>query len=139
MIPFTNSAKILSKLLRVTLVFVAQLLLCFSFIGLHLGIAAADASPGYWVAYEIAQNPTESLDVDRAAHKADEASESIYDGLDTTKRIIGKTDKRNQVIEEARTHASQKWKALADKAKAAQNSETSLSPTEKQVLKQVQD
>lgn len=79
------------------------------------------------------------LDIDRAAEKADQASDNIYEGLDTTKRIIGKTDKRNQVIEAARDHASQKWKSLADKAKAAQNSDTSLTPTEEQVLKQVED
>lgn len=139
MIPLNNPAKILSKSLRVTLVFVMQLLLCFSFICTTLGIATANAASWHWVTYEIAQASTESLDVDRAAEKADEASEDIYKGLDTTKRIIGKTDKRNQIIEEAREHASQKWKSLAEKAKAAQNSETSLSPTEKQVLKQVQN
>jgi len=128
----------------------AKLLLCLGFIGINFYI-----SPGFAMAASqtlnistldrsntpiiIAQASNQPLDVDRAAEKADQASENIYEGLDTTKRIIGKTDKRNQIIEEARDHASQKWQSLADKAKAAQNSDIELTPTEEQVLKQVEN
>lgn len=142
---FTSATKPLEPIARLGI----KLLLCLGFVCANFYI-----SPGMSMAVSfpqvanvqttnqpitIAQTPTQTLDVDRAADKADQASENIYEGLDTTKRIIGKTDKRNQIIEEARDHASQKWKSLADKAKAVQNSDASLTPTEEQVLKQVED
>lgn len=127
------------KLLQITILFLAQFFLCLSLLYTRSGIAAVAAAPWHSATIGTTQIPTESLDVDRAAEKADQASENIYKGLDTTKRVVGKTDKRNQVIEQAREQASEKWKSLAEKAKTAQNTDTPLTPTEKQVLKQVQD
>lgn len=128
-----------TKLLQTAALFLVQFCLCFSLIYTSASIPAAAASPLRQVNPWLAQAATESLDIDRAADKADAASENIYKGLDTTKRVVGKTDKRNQVIEQAREQGSEKWKALAEKAKAAQNSETDLTPTDKKVLRQVQD
>lgn len=70
-------------------------------------------------------------DLERGAQKAEEASEKIYEGLDRTKKIIGKTQKRNEAIERARNHASDRWDALADKVRAAERSEDALSPVDK--------
>lgn len=127
------------KLLQTTVLLLVQFLLCFSFIFASTSPSTAAASPLRWVTAHIAQASTDSLDVDRAAEQADAASEDIYKGLDTTKRVVGKTDKRNQVIEQAREQASEKWKSLADKAKTAQDANTDLTPTEQKTLKQVQD
>jgi hypothetical protein len=79
-----------------------------------------------------------SIDIDRASDKADEASDKVFDGLDTTKRIIGKTDKRNEIIQKARETASGKLKALSDRAEQAPDAE-SLTPPDKQVLDQIQN
>lgn len=128
-----------TKLLQITILFLAQFFLSFSLLCTRLDIPTAVAAPLPSATIGTNQIPTESLDIDRAAEKADEASENIYKGLDATKQVVGKTDKRNQVIEQARNQASENWKSLAEKAKAAQNADTSLTPTEKQVLKQVQD
>lgn len=87
--------------------------------------------------YQIAQLSNSPADLERAADKAEEASENVYKGLDTTKAVVGKTEKRNQVIEEAREHGSDKWKSLAEKARAASRSDESLSPVDELNLKRL--
>jgi hypothetical protein len=77
-------------------------------------------------------------DLDHAANKAEEASDRIYEGLDRTKAVVGKTEPRNQVIEQAREHASEKWQSLADKTRAAKRSgEETLSPVDKTNLERI--
>ncbi|MEB3212172.1 MAG: hypothetical protein VKL39_12495 [Leptolyngbyaceae bacterium] len=73
----------------------------------------------------------QEIDLDRAAQRAKEASDQIYRGLDRTKREIGKTDLRKQAIEHGRDHASDKWEALAEKARRAQRGEATLSPIDR--------
>jgi hypothetical protein len=84
----------------------------------------------------LAEITDRSSDLEHAANKAEEASESIYEGLDRTKRVVGKTEPRNEVIEKAREHASDKWQSLADKTRAAKNSDESLSSADKKALEQ---
>jgi hypothetical protein len=76
-------------------------------------------------------------DLEHAANKAEEASEQIYEGLDRTKRVVGKTEPRNEVIEQAREHASNKWKSLADKTRTAKDGDESLSPVDRQNLERI--
>lgn len=80
----------------------------------------------------------EPLDLDQAVNKADQASDKVYQGLDKTKSLIGKTEKRSQAIEQGRNEASEKLQSLADKARRVKNSDESLSVTEKQALEQLQ-
>lgn len=81
--------------------------------------------------------PDPSFDLDKAADKAEEASEKVYQGLEDTQKLYGKDQKPiHNVIEDARDRASGKWKNLADKARAAQkDDDVSLSPAEKHILK----
>lgn len=80
----------------------------------------------------------EQLDLNQAVNKADEASQKVYQGLDKTKSLIGKTEKRNQAIEHGRNNASEKLQSLANKARRVKNSDESLSVSEKQALEQLQ-
>ncbi|WAL59635.1 hypothetical protein [Thermocoleostomius sinensis] len=128
------------NILRIVTIGIAQVLLC---IGLLSPLrVTTELSPGTPIVatYESsAQVPDpNSIDVDRASAKADEASEQIFEGLDTTKRIIGKTDKRNQVIQKARETASHKLKDLSERADQTPDAE-SLTPPDKQVLDQIQN
>lgn len=79
----------------------------------------------------VTPDPDQALDLERAAQRAEEASEKIYRGLDQTKRSIGKTELRKQAIEHGRDHASRKWDALAEKARRAQRGEATLSPVDR--------
>lgn len=71
---------------------------------------------------------------EQAADRAAEASDQIFEGLDTTKEIIGKTEPRKQAIEHARKHASEKLDDLADKARRTKDSDESLTYTEQIVV-----
>lgn len=112
-----------------------QLLLILSLVFSGLSTApAAAANLG-----QVPPVPTVPTSTDRAAQKVDRASDKIYEGLDTTKDIIGKTEGRKQVIEQGRQKASQKLEALADKAKSADNPDAALTKQEKMVIDQLQD
>lgn len=127
-----------AKLFRIAALGLAQLLLCFSFVS--AAVALPVISPSLDSVSHSAQAVDEKpLDVDQASERADQATDKIFEGLDSTKRLIGKTEKRNQVIEEARGHASTKLKSLADKAREAPNPDESLDLSEKQVLRQLQE
>ncbi|WP_416672433.1 hypothetical protein [Egbenema bharatensis] len=103
--------------------------------GLLTPTAAATPLPVSTVT--VAQAP-DIPDLDHAANKAEEASDRIYEGLDRTKAVVGKTEPRNQVIEEAREHASEKWLSLAEKTREAKRSDgESLSPVDKTNLERI--
>lgn len=88
-------------------------------------------------AVEVAPAP---IQIERAADQADDLSQDVYGGLDTTKKIIGKTEPRNQAIERGRDAASQKMKELGDRARQAEESgEDVLSATDKRVLKHISE
>ncbi|HEY9662695.1 MAG TPA: hypothetical protein V6C65_29930 [Allocoleopsis sp.] len=84
------------------------------------------------------QTQADAAQLDQAADKAEQASDKIFDGLDTTKQIIGKTDVRNRVIETGRDKASRKLESIAEKARSTKQSGDSLSPTEQRVVNQLQ-
>ncbi len=93
----------------------------------------ATASQGQ--AVESQQAPVQ---LEQAADQADDLSKNVYSGLDTTKKIIGKTEARNQAIETGRDAASQKLEELSDRAKQAETAgEDVLSATDKRVLKHI--
>lgn len=80
----------------------------------------------------------EPVQLEQAADQADDLSKNVYSGLDTTKKIIGKTEARNQAIETGRDAASQKLKELSDRAQQAETyGEDVLSATDKRVLKHI--
>ncbi|HAG84640.1 MAG TPA: hypothetical protein DCL61_26675 [Cyanobacteria bacterium UBA12227] len=87
--------------------------------------------------YPVAQTSSQPLDLEEGSNKADEASQTIFEGIDTTKDWIGNREETNQAIEKARESASDKWKSLADKARNSENSDESLSPPEGNVLKRL--
>jgi hypothetical protein len=141
LIVLLRTKSVLKSVLKTVL---AARLLTFSLAVLLTGFGLAIGSPASaahltssiiapWVIAQTASSP----DLDQAAEKAEEASERIFEGLDRTKRVVGKTEPRNEVIEEARKHASKKWQSLADKTKAAKESDESLSPVDENSLKQV--
>lgn len=80
----------------------------------------------------------DSSALQRGADQAEKASDQIYQGLDTTKRIIGKTDKRNQIIQEGREKASGKLDDLADKARSAQETGEPLPQNQQRIVDRLQ-
>lgn len=85
----------------------------------------------------VAQATAKSLESETGARRAEKASEKVFQGLETTKREIGKTQKRKEAIEDARETASGKLESLADKARQAQESGETLTPVEKKILKRL--
>jgi hypothetical protein len=80
------------------------------------------------------------LDLEKAADQAEALSQEVYHGLDTTQEIIGKTEARNEAIEQGRTTASGKLKDLADRARQAETAEDPvLSKTDQRVLKNISE
>ncbi|MEA5452200.1 hypothetical protein VB780_26740 [Leptolyngbya sp. CCNP1308] len=80
------------------------------------------------------------VNLEQAADQADKLSDNVYSGLDTTKKIIGKTDARNQAIEKGRDAASQKMQELSDRARQAETAgEDVLTATDKRVLKHISE
>ncbi|WP_035985714.1 hypothetical protein [Leptolyngbya sp. KIOST-1] len=80
------------------------------------------------------------LDLEKASQQAENLTEDVYNGLDTTKQVIGKTEGRNEAIEAGRATASNNLRKLAERAEQAENSpNTSLSETDKRVLKHLSE
>ncbi|NEQ32028.1 MAG: hypothetical protein F6K04_13660 [Leptolyngbya sp. SIO4C5] len=63
----------------------------------------------------------DTADLESAADVVEQAADDVYEGLETTKRIKGKTELRNQKIEEGRDEASSKLQNLAEKARSAES------------------
>ncbi|MBE9158294.1 hypothetical protein IQ265_15875 [Nodosilinea sp. LEGE 06152] len=82
----------------------------------------------------------EPVQLEQAADQAADLSKDVYNGLDTTKKIIGKTEARNQAIETGREAASQKLEELSDRARQAEiHGDDVLSATDKRVLKHMSE
>lgn len=121
-----------SKLRPFIAVCLIQVALFFGLSLSNFGIADAQAKPLTLVAELYREKP---LNLDEAADKSSDASQKVLEDIDTTKKVIGKTPKRNEFIERGREKASKKWNDLAEKAQKSQNSDESLSATEEQALK----
>lgn len=77
------------------------------------------------------------VDLKTAADNAEQLSKDVFNGLDTTKQIKGKTAKRNQAIEHGRDVAKTKLQEIAGKARSA-DAPADLSPKESLILKNYQ-
>jgi len=77
------------------------------------------------------------VDLQTAADNADLLSKDVFNGLETTKQIKGKTAKRNQAIEHGRNVAKTKLKDMANKARSVE-APADLSPKESLILKNYQ-
>lgn len=106
-------------------------------IGLVLwSTALSPASQGQVV--DAKQNLPPSLE--ESANQADELSDQVYSGLDTTKKIIGKTEARNEAIETGRDAASQKLDELGDRARQAKETgKDVLTKTDKRILNHISE
>ncbi|TVQ09907.1 MAG: hypothetical protein EA368_08530 [Leptolyngbya sp. DLM2.Bin27] len=83
---------------------------------------------------------SQPLDLDQAAERAEDLSDEVYHGLETTKKIIGKTEARNRAIEQGRSTASGKLEDLADRARQAESvNDPVLSETDQRVLKNISE
>lgn len=83
----------------------------------------------------------QELDLPAAADQAEEFSDDVFSGLETTKEIIGKTEARKEAIEHGRTKASGKLQELAERARQAQEQQDDdiLSQTDRRVLKHISE
>ena len=81
------------------------------------------------------------LDLPGAAAQAEALSDQVFSGLETTQKLIGKTEARNQAIEQGRTRARGKLQDLAERARQAheQSDKTGLSETDRRVLKHISE
>ncbi|MEQ9232619.1 hypothetical protein [Coleofasciculus sp. E2-BRE-01] len=130
----------LSKLRQILALFLIPICLVF-------GLAIADnnsdalATPLTPIAQLTPAHPQseKSVDLDKGSEQAKKASEKAFEGLETTKELIGKTEKRKQAIEHGRKKASRKLDSMAEKAEKAKKSEESLNHTEKLTLDRITD
>lgn len=111
---------------------------------------ALAAAPPEAASYAIALTPDPShrtasdidpaeLDLDRAAHKTEEASRNVFQGIEKAKELKGKGNEANeQIIEQARSKASGKLRDLAQRARSTDDPET-LNPVDRLTLKRHQD
>ena len=76
------------------------------------------------------------LDLQQAIMSAEAASLAIFDGLETTQNLIGKTERRKAAIEHGRNHASGRLNNLIERARSA-DSYRDLAPTDRLVLKRL--
>lgn len=88
--------------------------------------------------YNVPGENTENLDLQKASDAATNASEKVFDQLETTKNFVGKTEKRKEAIEGARKIAHKNLTDQADRAKAAENPDVHLAPNEKLFYKGLQ-
>ncbi len=76
------------------------------------------------------------FDLDRAILSAESASLAIFNGLELTQEFVGKTERRKAAIEHGRNHASDRLKALIERARSAESYQQ-LAPTDRLVLKRL--
>ncbi len=83
----------------------------------------------------------QDLDLKAAADQAEDLSNKVFSGLETTKELIGKTEPRKQAIEHGRTKASGKLEGLAERARQADEGQDDsvLSDTDRRVLKHISE
>jgi hypothetical protein len=105
-------------------------LFIFNFVAVDGGFGA--------VSDRLAAPDTTALDLELAANRAEAAAEAVFNGLDTTKELIGKTEARNQAIEGGRKNASQKLFALANRVRDARQSGEPLPIADKRILLHLQ-
>lgn len=75
-------------------------------------------------AFEVKDEFKTPASLEKAADTAERASEQVFDKMEKTQDIVGKTEGRKEAIQKAREHASNKLKSQADRARsAAENSE----------------
>ncbi|MEO0408963.1 MAG: hypothetical protein AAF289_16595 [Cyanobacteria bacterium P01_A01_bin.135] len=100
--------------------------------------ASAETQPiaGVEQTAEIAAMPQVLPDLQRAILSAEAASLAIFNGLEMTQDFVGKTERRKAAIEHGRNHASDRLKALVERARSAK-SYSDLSPTDRLVLKRL--
>jgi hypothetical protein len=137
--PLLKTRLKLGKLRQVIVLCLVQLSLFFGLAISDFSNVAALAAPlqPEATSYQIAQVSSE-LNLEKAANKASEASEKIFEGKDKTKSVFGGSEKSDRAIEEGREKASEKWQSLADKAQRVQDSDESLTVPEAVVLKNIQ-
>lgn len=98
---------------------------------------AADGAPSSDRSAAIAPDTT-AINLEQAADRAEAAAEAVFNGLDTTKEFIGKTEARNQAIEGGRNNASQKLFALANRVRDAMQSGEPVPISDKRILLHLQ-
>lgn len=82
-----------------------------------------------------AQNSPQELE--DLANNVDQAADSVYNGLDTTKDIIGKTELRKEAIEHGRDHASGRLGTLSERIRKARQEKQPLRPFDRRTAEHV--
>lgn len=115
---------------------IGKLKLVYSFVVVGLLVCHPAIAPTNFHFKSIAQlSPAQT---EKLAEDVRTAAENSFNGLETTKELIGKTKYRKDAIGYGRTKASQKLKALSDKLEASEGQiDRSLTPTEKIVVDQL--
>lgn len=131
----------LTSLLKRLQAFALATLIAFATAGPAVAASIDSAAPA-----EVVGEPTAELaslgqvslpfDLGRAILSAEAASLAIFNGLETTQEFVGKTDRRKAAIEHGRNHASDRLKALIERARSAESFQD-LSPTDRLVLKRL--
>ncbi|MDB9526021.1 hypothetical protein PN498_08490 [Oscillatoria sp. CS-180] len=75
-----------------------------------------------------AETQVSSEDLTQLVKGVDKAADDVYNGLETTKKIVGKTEARKEAIAHGRDHASGKLNALADRLQTAAETNNSPNP-----------
>lgn len=89
-------------------------------------------------AYEVKDEFKTPASLEKAADSAERASEQVFDKMEKTQDIVGKTEGRKEAIKTAREHASNKLKSQAERAKSASENSEDLPYQEKLFIKGLQ-
>ncbi|MGF1535890.1 MAG: hypothetical protein ACFB4J_05300 [Elainellaceae cyanobacterium] len=131
----------LSSLLKRLQALVLAALIAFTLAGPAIAASVDDVAPEGVLSEQTAElaslgQMSIPLDLNRAILSAEAASLAIFNGLETTQNFVGKTERRKAAIEHGRNHASDKLKALIERARSAKSFQE-LSPTDRLVLKRL--
>lgn len=141
MLPFlyASSKKLLNQWKCLTLRVLPVLLLIGIWFSNSAPVEAAVVSPTAALSMNGIHIAATSTTTKQAGEQIEHAADELTgESLNTTKRVIGKTEKRNEAIGYARSKAQQKLKALSEKVEKSDGKlDRSLTPTEKITVNQL--
>lgn len=84
-----------------------------------------------------AQESVAKEDLDDLAARVDKAADNVHSGLQTTKELVGKTESRNEAIEQGRDHAKKRLNSLSERIQKASQENRSLHPFDRRMADHV--
>lgn len=112
----------------------------FGFVGGGASSLRLNAKAAQPISPAVDQVFYDSADLNKAAQKADEISNKVYEGMGKLEQVGTEFEDRTQPssnkgrtqhLDDARSIASEKWRSYADKIRSAEESNEPLNPVER--------